>query len=235
MANNGVYFNASKLPKPINSYVAWIDVMGIRAIMSRSIQITANFVFKLHSAALEVLPATNSLTLYPVMDGIFVVSKRQEEILVFLGDLMKKIAYTFVEQEIQHRFLVKAALAYGPVTHGREITPEANQKLGGNEEYKNSLLIGMPMIQAYQSESKAPPFGIFIHESARAFSPSDETPIPHVWWRWLNRSDSLRDELRNELESYFKWCEDHPLQIEYAVDRIKIHKEMVKQYLDDQP
>jgi hypothetical protein len=108
--------------------------MGIRAIMSRSIQITANFVFKLHSAALEVLPATNTPTLYPVMDGIFVVSERQKEILDFLGALMEKIAHTFISTEkIQHHFLVKAALAYGPVIHGRGITTGANQTLGVND------------------------------------------------------------------------------------------------------
>ena len=232
MTNNDVYFDARELPDPINSSVAWIDVMGIRAIMSRSIQITANFVFKLHSAALEVLPATNTLTLYPVMDGIFVVSEQKTEILGFLGALLGKIAHTFIgTKEIQHRFLVKAALAYGPVIHGSGITTEANQSLGGNAAYKNSLLIGMPMIQVYQSESKAPPFGIFIHESARAFSPSGETPIPHVWWAWQNKPATLK----SELEIYFKWCEDHPLKIEYSIDRIKVHKEMVKQYLDDQP
>jgi hypothetical protein len=32
-----VYFDASKLPDPEDAYVAWIDVMGVRAYMRRSL------------------------------------------------------------------------------------------------------------------------------------------------------------------------------------------------------
>jgi hypothetical protein len=42
---------------------------------------------------------------------------------------------------------------------------------------RQALLIGMPMIHAYQTERQAPPFGIFVHESARSFAPGNEVPL----------------------------------------------------------
>jgi len=48
-----LYFNANKLLDPSNEYVCWIDVMGIKSSMERSIKISANFIYKLHIAAIE--------------------------------------------------------------------------------------------------------------------------------------------------------------------------------------
>jgi hypothetical protein len=59
-----LFFNAQVLPNPANEYVAWIDVMGVQSAMSRSLNITANFIFKLHVAALQAPHA--GLSLYPV-------------------------------------------------------------------------------------------------------------------------------------------------------------------------
>jgi len=46
-------FNAGHLPEMASEYVAWVDVMGTQVSMSRSINATANFIFKLHIAALR--------------------------------------------------------------------------------------------------------------------------------------------------------------------------------------
>ena len=48
---NAPYFNAQGLTAD-NCYVAWLDVMGSRTAMVRSIATAANFIFKLHVAAL---------------------------------------------------------------------------------------------------------------------------------------------------------------------------------------
>jgi hypothetical protein len=93
--------------------------------MSRSLPITGNFLFKLHVAALEA--PRNELILYPVMDGIYVVSAQQRPMREFLEHLMTRTADLFVSTpEMQHRFLVKGALAYGPVIHGRDVTAQAS-------------------------------------------------------------------------------------------------------------
>ena len=80
------YFDASKLPIPDNEYVAWIDVMGMRANLSKSLPVSANFVFKLHSAVLDT-PHTG-IQLYPVMDGVFAVGDDKDEVIEFLKNVM---------------------------------------------------------------------------------------------------------------------------------------------------
>ncbi len=46
-------FKSKLIPTPKNEYVAWVDVMGIQSSMSRSIDISANFIFKFSSVRLN--------------------------------------------------------------------------------------------------------------------------------------------------------------------------------------
>jgi hypothetical protein len=89
------------------------------------------------------------------------------------------------------------------------------------------------MIQALLSEPKAPPFGIFVHESARAFAPAHDRPFTRVWWSWFDdaRWVPLATELKGELETYFDWCKARAAAIEYEQDRIEHHRIMAQQYL----
>jgi len=215
------------------SYVAWIDVMGVRAIMGRSLSISANFVFKLHAAVLGA-PHAN-LILYPVMDGVYVVGNRQTSLCRFLETVFSRIADTFVSTgEMHHRFVIKAAVAYGPVVHGRDIPQLACETLHANPIYRDSILLGMPMIQALQGEPMAPPYGVYIHESARAFSPTRDTPFRHTWWHWFHPNwHNLAVELKTELDSYYKWCTERSHPLEYEEDRIAVHRQMATEYLVD--
>jgi len=121
------FFDARKLPNPENSYVAWVDVMGVRATMSRSLPITANFVFKLHAAVLDA-PQTD-IHLYPVMDGVYVVAERQGPLRDFLKAVFSRVADSFVStSDNHHRFIIKAAIAFGPVIHGDALPrPDASR------------------------------------------------------------------------------------------------------------
>ncbi len=77
-------FKSKLIPTPKNEYVAWVDVMGIQSSMSRSIDISANFIFKLHIAALNA--KTAKLNIYPVMDGFYALSVRRsrtEEVALY--------------------------------------------------------------------------------------------------------------------------------------------------------
>jgi hypothetical protein len=177
-----LYFNAKALPAPTNEYVAWVDVMGVQSAMSRSLNITANFVFKLHTAALQA-PNTAGLRLYPVMDGLYIASSNQAAILDFLRSVFSAIAETFInETENMHRFIVRGALAFGPVIHGANVKSSAAKVFGtpAGGNYKDAILLGMPMVQSHLAEKDAPPFGIFVHESARAFAPAGAVPLHHV-------------------------------------------------------
>ncbi len=225
-----LFFGAQHLPLPRYSYVAWLDVMGIRAAMSRSLPITANFVFKLHIAALEA-PRQN-LSLYPVMDGMYVVADRKRDLTGFLSYVFERLADTFVaEPELHHRFVAKAAVAFGPVVHGVDVPRDASWTLDDAGDYKSALLLGMPMVQAVQGESKAPPFGVFINESARAFATNPDQPFNQVWWRWWRPDQAfLRDGMRDALSVYYDWAEQHHSSIEYGPDRIAAHRAMAAEY-----
>jgi len=61
---------AQHLPAaPTPAYVAWLDVIGAKGAMLRSLPVAANFVFMLHVTALEDYANFPVLRLYPVMDG----------------------------------------------------------------------------------------------------------------------------------------------------------------------
>lgn len=227
------FFDARKLPNPENSYVAWVDVMGVRATMSRSLPITANFVFKLHAAVLDA-PQTD-IHLYPVMDGVYVVAERQGPLRDFLKAVFSRVADSFVStSDNHHRFIIKAAIAFGPVIHGDALPRETNYLLDENRAYRDSVLLGMPMIQAIEGEKRAPPYGVFIHESARAFAPIGDLPFHHLWWHWtIPDWRDLGKELNDELIHYFEWASSHALAIEYDKGRIEAHREMARQYLVD--
>ena len=84
------------MPSPVNEYVAWVDVMGTKSSMSRSIAETANFIFKLHIAAISAA-AVNvaNVRLYPVMDGVYATAADQPAMLSFLRGLFHAIAVEF--------------------------------------------------------------------------------------------------------------------------------------------
>lgn len=225
-----LFFNSSYLPTPSNEYVAWIDVMGTQSTMSRSISASANFISKLHIACLQAPRKT--LVIYPVMDGIYAAGQDQQEILEFLRSIFTQVSEEFCQtNKAQHRFMVRGGLSYGPTFHGKSFGQNTSTVLTNNQSHRDALLLGMAVIQAYLSESSAPPFGLFVHESARAFSPQGQPPIPHSYWKWVNSSNrEIWIETKEKLHEYLKWCSENSLPLGYPSDAIKKHTEMVSQY-----
>lgn len=226
---NKIFFDASKLPDLKNEYVCWLDVMGTRSIMSSSLKRSANFICKLHIAALD--SKHDDLRIYPLLDGAYITSEDQKPLLDFLEAVFYRIAEDFLAQEEHfHKFVIKAAVAYGPILHGADISDQVSRELNNHQEHRNALLLGIPVIQAYQSERKAPPFGIFVHESARSFAPADDKPLPHVWWKWF-RQDNNSKRLYEAMTNYYAWCRKNSHTLLYEQDRLKEHEEMAKEYL----
>lgn len=227
-----LYFDQSALPNPSIEYVAWVDVMGIQAAMSRSLSISSNFMCKLHAAALEHLE--EGVTLYPVMDGFYVTSSTKRTIQNFLRSVLGVVADEFInEQKNHHRFVVKGALAYGPVVHGHQIPPTASRSIANNQEYAKTLLLGVPMVQANRSERLAPAFGIYIHESARSFSPAGERPFGVQWWSWETTPSLRKRHLKYSLIDYYHWCSERASALGYELDRINAHRLMMEHYFAD--
>lgn len=225
-------FNVRNLPEAKNEYVAWLDVMGIQSAMSRSMSISANFVFKHHIAALSA--DRENVKVYPVMDGLYATSESKESIVNFIRAVMCENAKTFLETtEPMHRFLVRGGLAFGPVIHGCDVKPSVDERLDGHDAYKSSVLLGMPMVQANQVESGAPPFGVAIHESARAFSSSGSKPFTHIWLKWVNSDTSIQstwESLHSQVIAHLDWCLQRHHRLMYPSDRIAAHKALVDEY-----
>jgi hypothetical protein len=237
-------FNAAGLPISPSQYVGWIDAMGIQSAMGRSIDVAANFVFKLHITVLESLDALpdhqrGNICLYPVMDGVYFVTNDHSALFRFLRRVFGCLAREFVETaEMRHRYLVRGALACGPVVHGFQLPEGASDVLLNHPRYRDSILVGLPMIQAYLTERLAPPFSIYVHESARAFAPEVRRPIRATWWRWFatpvdDRWPDLAPQLRDALRDYFAWCEARASEIGYDVESIKKHRLLTDQYFAD--
>jgi len=225
-----LYFNADHLPPPTHEYVAWVDVMGTQSSMSRSLSATANFIFKLHAAALQTPHA--QVTLYPVMDGIYAAGGGQPDMLAFLRNMFQEVAQEFNDQpNNMYRFVIRGGLAFGPVVHGRTLPAPASNTLAANAAYRDHILLGIPMVQAHLSEAGAPPFGVFVHESARAFAPGGSEPLHSIWWKWANNANqAVWDALRPNLQQYFQWYAERSAPLGYPADRIKVHQEMAQQY-----
>jgi hypothetical protein len=164
------------------------------------------------------------------MDGFYASSCSQSEMMGFLRNVFGEVAYTFIhEAELRHRFLIRGGLAYGPVIHGRALGDQASYILRDNSWYRACILLGLPMVQAHLSEEKAPPFGIYVHESARTFASQGERPLGDAWLSSIAERET-RKGLEVALEAYFVWCEERNLRLDYPQDRIMEHRKMAKQF-----
>lgn len=224
---NPSHVSADKL-KIKDEYVCWIDIMGTRNIMSESIQKATNFILRFHSCIVDVKNKHATAQFYPLMDGIFITAPNAETITKIIDEIFQCMALLFIQAgENDHRFIIKGALAYGQIANGNSIDdsvcPTIAQKQ--NELYRNTLLIGMPMIQANSSEKTAPPFGIYIHESARKYK-----LLQGKYYQWKIGNVVNKDCLRDKILKYFDWCEDFIQYQEMDKEKIKTYKQMTKEY-----
>lgn len=237
------YFNSNigELPEPKERYVCWMDVMGTSAISSRSITEAAIKVFKLHISAVanfEDLPewCRNRLEMYPMMDGVYAVSESKEALQRLLESIFVSLGEDMVDaEEIHHVLAIRAAIAYGPIIEGNHVNGY-NDILEGTDHQQRTM-VGLPIVQSFLSEGKAPPFGVFIHESARAFAPDREDPFQFVWWKWFRSNhdeynyEELALDIRQRLGEYYRWGRQNSKRIGYSEDKIDEHERLAEQYL----
>ncbi len=234
----GAYFDASKIKQQEPQYVCWLDVMGARSIMLRSLNIATNFVMKLHIACLEARREEQlAVDLFPIVDGVYICSGNKQPLLSLLKGTLTKLAIGFVlEKNSVHRFLVRGAVAYGLVSKGAHAA-EASNTLRNDPDYTNRIVLGMPLVQAYQEEKLASLFGIYLHETARAFSAPTERPMTGTHWRWwygkTEEEMALKTSLKSSIEEYYRWAKMHSTDILYDKDRMNHHLMLVNEYFED--
>lgn len=227
------FFNSEHL-NIANRYVAWLDVMGSRSMMTRSLRTVANFVFKLHVASLEAQP--NNIVLYPMNDGVFAVGDDFRKIQGWLTDSFKRISLANQQAEGDQTkvFLARAAVAYGPVAEGRLITSDASSVLSKNQLHRDAILVGAPVVNAFLSERYVSPFGIFVHESARTFAPAGKQPWSFGTYMryWAGEKPPWVQQITEVIRTYLDHCERHSNELDYPVERIEKHRTMAREFFD---
>ncbi len=85
------------------------------------------------------------------------------------------------------------------------------------------------MSLAYKHETDAPPFGIFIDETARTFG---EEPFRTIWFSW-NDPKYIHDNIKNifleKMSKYFTYVLQHPHILNYEIERIEYHQKLFKE------
>jgi len=228
------YFNVSEIKNPSKEYVCWIDIMGTKEAMKTDVRRCANFIFKLHALVLQACVSPKDIILYPVMDGVYITSPSKKLITDCICNIFSCCSADFCnEKEEKYLYLIKGALAYGPIYHGKDIPSACNRVFDNRVEYKQSLLLGMPIIQAFLGEKEAPPFGIYIDESARTFAPENETPFPYKWYRWDMHEKISSKEFIDKMARYFNYAHKHMIQLDYHLEDLKRHISMFNDYFEE--
>ncbi len=233
------FFDNKKVSEPQRCYVAWLDIMGTRSHMQRSMRVLATFMGRFHSAVLLALDATKAkVGIYPIVDGVYLVSSELQPLLSYVQEAMKLLALTFVlETEEKHRFMVRGGLAFGPVADGESIR-DACDVLGKNyDNHTSALLLGAGVGNAYEAEHSASPFGIWVHDTARIFAPTGKVPFARTHWRWWEKApsdqktyDDLAVVLSKMVPQYLAWCADHHTWLTYDPKAVDRHRELALQY-----
>ena len=159
------------------------------------------------------------------MDGIFITSPDAQTIQTVINIIFSNVANIFLTEERNiHRFIIKGSLAYGIVYHGDMITNGICQEIAQNKDYKKTILLGMPMMQSISMEKTAPPFGIYIHESARKYQ-----ILQGKYYRWTDPNIDFV-KFQYKVEKYFDWSSDYSEYLEMDMQKINKYKKLVKEY-----
>jgi hypothetical protein len=238
-------FSSEKLGAAANYYVAWLDLMGAGHIMGTSVHKSANFLVRLHMAIETArMESGYELKTLPINDGIFIIGQKKGEVMTVVRHAMILLAARFIATPRPHdRCLMKGAIAFGPVYAGEQLKPGiSRRKIRERPEFLERVWFGPPIIQAYKSESTAPPYGIAIHESARSFSAGEDPPFQMTHWLWWQDNSESRpipnvppltvfkDCLALELQGYFDWMKSTLLFHGVSADKLKSWSEACNQY-----
>jgi len=213
-------------------YVFWLDLMGARNLMKLSLPRAARSVMKIHAAALYAKQLYPELEINPVMDGVYGYVKDRELLEQCLVEILAGLANVFVQERVQScRFMVRAGVAFGPLIPGSSLAV-GSAILNDNKDYLGGTAIGMGISHACEAESSAPPFGVYIHESARAFAPRTEDSYPYRvnLWRWLPEDDPLSWALRRTLANHFDWLEKNSVAAQYDLEAMRRHRALAIEY-----
>jgi len=225
-----MYDDPGFLPEHIPSsresdeYVAWIDIMGIESSMAVYPKIAEVNVGKLHLAVAEY-KAVDNLETYPMVDGIYAVSTDRERIFEFAEHILGRFSQNLISRTdfglnkggLKFGPLIRCGIAKGEVHHWSDLTETAL----ATHKNREALITGNAVSLAHESEAKAPPVGIRLHESVSGSG----TSVNHKWWTKEKKAIFTRRALGRYWKLYVNGCE-----IPYNIDAISRHAEKADEY-----
>jgi len=246
-----LYFNARKLQPPGGEFIAWCDCMGTGRCLSRSLHRAANSVFKLHAASSLAQSKTSGVRCYPVMDGIYVTTPSRDTMNRFLQHTFCALAQEFVAGHgTAHMFMMRAGLAFGPTLHGADIPEEAffgdfgdGRRIDRDSfqqsvlyEDRRQVLLSPAMVLAYKAERLAPPFGVYVDDSAKCYpvlsSEAGGSYISTLWQWWILDEDArkIATVLYDQISFYLDKAETHSVGMGYPIESIRRHRALAVEY-----
>ena len=231
--------------------MAWCDAMGTGRCLAQSLHQAANSVFKLHSAFSIAQIVEPTIRCYPVMDGVYVTSSSRTVMNHALRVVFSELAREFIGKHgTSHMHMIRCGLAFGPTLHGAEVPEEAfygefsDGRVITRDEFESSwlkvhrqqVLLSPAMVHAYNAESSAPPFGIYVDDSAKS-SPvlADSSDTGYItslyqWWSGNDEATEIATHLYGQIVFYLAKAKIHSVGMSYPVDSIVRHEKLTAEY-----
>lgn len=177
-----------------NKYTAWVDMMGIRSRMLKSIVQASTMILRMHGCISELVNKSDGCEFYPVMDGCYIVSDDLNLILTTLSQIHRKFLGEVYETKT-YLIMLRSSVAYGEMLL-LENLPESSDFLKRvNKNPKlNHLLFGKALVQAYGNEKGAIPFGIVLDDNVSVNNSSFVQVDSKRYYKWF---DGIEDILKN--------------------------------------
>ena len=160
----------------------------------------------------------NGMSIYPCTNGLFVAHENKDDFLNFLKDVFFATFQILFEKDLnENRFLIRASISYGPIFIGKNIIR--------SYPFQDDIVIGNAVSQAFSGIHNAPPYGIYVDETARAFT-QDDVRIQSVYYKWFSSGEYFG---KNVIQ-YLKWCKLHSNSILYKPIDIERHILLASEY-----
>ena len=214
--------------------VAWIDIMGGKNFMWRSMSSCAIFIGKLYAAVEYAVSkqSPNPVRVFRMSDGVYVCGDEFSYVRDVVDFTMHQCACDFLNtSDNHHRFLLRAAIAYGSTIIGEDLKAQ-----NPDCSFLDSMIIGAPVAWANEAERKAPPLGVFLHESCRSFA-AGRTGIGWVLNRWwlsskLSCGKPFAKKVGKRVNGYLEWEKRNKIETGIPDGKVEEYHEAVEEYFE---
>ncbi|MGO9326418.1 MAG: hypothetical protein ACLP07_17825 [Terracidiphilus sp.] len=149
----------------------------------------------------------------------------------------------------ENMHMMRAGLAFGPTLHGADTHDEAFYGAHGGyettremfeqsslDDVRRHVLLSPAMKLAFDAERNAPPFGIFVDDSAKTYPGLTEgtgggfRSSLYQWWAGDEAAREIAAKLYEQIEFYLDKSEVHSVGLQYPRERIQDHKKLATEY-----